>query len=157
MFDIPEHLLSMLAHARHIMLDVFHQSAGIGVGGGESVEARIHPKIVHRLPETDGALSDFFGVSVGISGNIAIVGATQNDDNGSNSGAAYLFDTASARIHSKLVHRMHEPAGGLSDVKNQQLRAFQVTVVVGICVVVRHHRLCHFVDDVRHGNLSEGQ
>ena len=37
-------------------------------------------------------MSDRFGLSVAISGDIAIVGALQDDDNGENSGSAYLFD-----------------------------------------------------------------
>ncbi|MCH8260370.1 MAG: hypothetical protein IIC46_09200, partial [Planctomycetes bacterium] len=41
----------------------------------------------------DGAAGDQFGFSVAISGAIAIVGAYRDDDNGSNSGSAYLFDS----------------------------------------------------------------
>ncbi|OQY57906.1 MAG: hypothetical protein B6245_14585, partial [Desulfobacteraceae bacterium 4572_88] len=42
------------------------------------------------LPE-DGEAEDFFGVSVAISGDHAIVGAYADDDQGRNSGAAYVF------------------------------------------------------------------
>lgn len=44
-----------------------------------------------KLLASDGALDDFFGVSVDISGNYAIVGASLDDDNGTNSGSAYIF------------------------------------------------------------------
>ena len=37
-------------------------------------------------------MNDRFGISVAISGSTAIVGALLNDDNGTNSGSAYLFD-----------------------------------------------------------------
>ncbi|NOQ79549.1 MAG: hypothetical protein GQ546_09135 [Gammaproteobacteria bacterium] len=40
----------------------------------------------------DGAQDDWFGYSVAISGNTVIVGAYGNDDAGSNSGSAYLFE-----------------------------------------------------------------
>ncbi len=43
------------------------------------------------LPSDDGAAGDFFGTSVSLSGNIALVGAKGDDDNGSASGSAYLF------------------------------------------------------------------
>ena len=47
---------------------------------------------IFKLLPDDGAASDRFGTSVAISGNIAIVGAHLDDDNGSASGSAYLFD-----------------------------------------------------------------
>ena len=43
------------------------------------------------LLASDGAALDMFGKSVSISGNYAVVGATGNDDNGFNSGSAYVF------------------------------------------------------------------
>ena len=45
-----------------------------------------------KLLASDGAISDHFGRPVSISGNYAIIGAHQNDDNGSESGSAYIFE-----------------------------------------------------------------
>jgi hypothetical protein len=44
-----------------------------------------------KLTASDGASSDHFGYKVSISGDYAIVGARYDDDNGSNSGSAYIF------------------------------------------------------------------
>ncbi|MFD1016028.1 T9SS type A sorting domain-containing protein [Winogradskyella rapida] len=44
-----------------------------------------------KLTASDGAALDFFGWSVAIAGDYAIVGAYQNDDAGSSSGSAYIF------------------------------------------------------------------
>ena len=44
-----------------------------------------------KLLASDGAASDYFGISVSISGDYAIVGAVYDDDNGTNSGSAYVF------------------------------------------------------------------
>jgi len=44
-----------------------------------------------KLTASDGAAYDFFGWSVAISGNTAIVGAPYDNDNGSYSGSAYVF------------------------------------------------------------------
>ncbi|WP_246050251.1 T9SS type A sorting domain-containing protein [Neolewinella litorea] len=46
---------------------------------------------VAKLTAADGAAGDWFGYSVGISGEQVIIGAMRDDDNGGNSGAAYLF------------------------------------------------------------------
>ncbi len=54
---------------------------------------------------SDGAVDDAFGGSVSISGDYAIVGATYDDDNGNNSGSAYIYkrDGASWVQEAKLV------------------------------------------------------
>lgn len=44
-----------------------------------------------KLLASDGAHDDNFGYDVSISGNTIIIGAGGNDDNGSNSGSAYIF------------------------------------------------------------------
>ena len=63
-----------------------------------------------KLLPSDGALGDLFGCSVAIDGNTAIVGAYTDDDNGLNSGSAYLFDIASGAQIAKLL-----PSDGESD------------------------------------------
>ena len=45
-----------------------------------------------KLTASDGAADDYFGRSVSISGNTLVVGAYGNDDNGSSSGSAYVFE-----------------------------------------------------------------
>jgi hypothetical protein len=46
---------------------------------------------VKKLLASDGAAGDEFGYSVSISGDTAIVGAMWDDDNGNNSGSAYVY------------------------------------------------------------------
>lgn len=46
---------------------------------------------VSRLTASNGAFEDYFGVSVAISGGTAVVGVSQDDDAGENSGSAYVF------------------------------------------------------------------
>ncbi len=56
-----------------------------------------------KLLADDGAAVDLFGFSVAISGTTAIVGAHFHDDNGANSGAAYLFNTTTGQQIAKLL------------------------------------------------------
>ena len=44
-----------------------------------------------KLTASDGATNDYFGVSVSVSGDTIVVGAYADDDNGTNSGSAYVF------------------------------------------------------------------
>ena len=46
---------------------------------------------IQKLVASDGAAYDGFGSSVSISGDYAIVGARSNDDNGNESGSAYVY------------------------------------------------------------------
>ncbi|MBM43489.1 MAG: hypothetical protein CMJ36_00530 [Phycisphaerae bacterium] len=45
-----------------------------------------------KLLASDGATYDYFGSSVAISGETALVGAYSNDDNGTNAGSAYIYE-----------------------------------------------------------------
>lgn len=58
---------------------------------------------VRKLVAIDGAQFDFFGWSVAIAGNTIVVGAPGDDDNGSLSGSAYLFNRATGQPTFKLV------------------------------------------------------
>jgi hypothetical protein len=62
---------------------------GGGSGGGNASEGPV-PDIAKLLAE-DGAADDRFGWSVALSGDYAIVGAIDDEDNGTNSGSAYVF------------------------------------------------------------------
>jgi hypothetical protein len=57
---------------------------------------------IRKLLAVDGAAGDYFGGSVSISGNRAIIGAYGDDDLGDSSGSAYLFDVATGTQIAKL-------------------------------------------------------
>ena len=44
-----------------------------------------------KITASDGKAEDWFGHSVSISGDYALIGAYGDDDNGSRSGSAYIF------------------------------------------------------------------
>ena len=58
---------------------------------------------LHKLLPDDGQEDDFFGWSAAISGNTAIISATGDDDNGTTSGSAYLFNIATGQQLHKLL------------------------------------------------------
>jgi len=58
---------------------------------------------VFKLLPNDGAAEDWFGFSVAIDGDIAVIGAPQDDDNGSASGSAYIFDATTGQQLFKLL------------------------------------------------------
>ena len=62
-----------------------------------------NPTQIAKLLPDQGAAFDFFGFSVAIGGATAIVGAFGDDDNGTESGSAYLFDTATGLQVAKLL------------------------------------------------------
>ena len=58
-----------------------------------------------KLLASDGAAGDHFGSIVSVSGDVAVVGAGRDDDNGMNSGSAYVFryDGATWNQEQKLL------------------------------------------------------
>ncbi|MCH7798529.1 MAG: FG-GAP repeat protein, partial [Planctomycetes bacterium] len=84
-------------------------------------------KQIAKLLPDDGAASDWFGWSVAISGNNAIVGAFRDDDNGSESGSAYLFDTTTGRQLAKLLPN----DGSFNDHFGGSVGISGATVIVG--------------------------
>lgn len=55
-----------------------------------------------KLVPPDGTTGDLFGISVAIDDNIALVGAIGDDDNGTMSGSAYLFNAITGEQIAKL-------------------------------------------------------
>lgn len=60
-------------------------------------------EMTFKLTPTDGGEDDFFGTSVGISDDRAIVGSWRDDENGDNAGAAYLFNVGTGEQTHKLL------------------------------------------------------
>ena len=53
---------------------------------------------IAKLLPSDGAAIDLFGRSIALSNGVIAVGAAGDDDNGSSSGSAYLFDAGCTRL-----------------------------------------------------------
>ncbi len=80
-----------------------------------------------KLTPDDGAADDDFGRSVAISGNVAIVGAALDDDNGTDSGSVYVFDTTTGQQLFKLL-----PSDGRDgDVFGVSVSISGMTAIVG--------------------------
>ncbi len=58
---------------------------------------------IHKLIAEDAAAADYFGYSVSISGNTIVAGAHWDDDAGTGSGSAYVFDAPSGEQLHKLT------------------------------------------------------
>ena len=65
---------------------------------------------LHKLVASDGELGDAFGYSVSFSGDLALIGAWGDDDNGTQAGAAYVFDATTGQP----LHRL-TPLDGAQD------------------------------------------
>jgi len=61
-----------------------------------------------KLLASDGAFSDGFSRSIAIGEGLVVIGSPEDDDNGVNSGSAYLFNTTGSQI-AKLVSSNGRP------------------------------------------------
>ena len=66
-----------------------------------------------KISATDGVTGDRFGSSVSISGNKTIVGSHYDDDNGTNSGSAYIFELSNGSWTESL--KLNSSDGAISD------------------------------------------
>ena len=56
-----------------------------------------------KLTLPDGAGTDYFGASVAVSGSLIVVSAYNDDDKGSNSGSAYVFEKGAGGAVTQLA------------------------------------------------------
>jgi FG-GAP repeat len=75
----------------------------IGESSGAAYTFHSSGTQIHRLVPNDGATADNFGVSVAIDNGLIVVGAPEDDDNGIDSGSAYIFDATSGSQLTKLL------------------------------------------------------
>ncbi|MFK7758408.1 MAG: hypothetical protein AB8C13_00500 [Phycisphaerales bacterium] len=82
-------------------------AAGNDEGGSLSGSAYVFDTItgqqLFKLTASDAVAFDLFGQSVAVSGTLAIIGAAGNDDAGSSSGSAYIFDTTTGQQLLKIA------------------------------------------------------
>ena len=76
---------------------------------------------VEKLVASDAEFNDFFGGSVAVSGDTAVVGAEREDAGGSSAGAAYVFDLAQPKLTKTPTPlptstRTREPVGGIAEL-----------------------------------------
>lgn len=63
-----------------------------------------------KIAPADGATNDFFGISVALfNQNVAAIGASGDDDNGSNSGSAYVFMRSGTNWNQERKHSGDSP------------------------------------------------
>ncbi len=76
--------------------------SGSRSGSAYLFDASTGAQIAKLLPD-DGALEDWFGFSVAIADGVVAVGARNDDDNGTESGSAYLFNASTGAQIAKLL------------------------------------------------------
>lgn len=80
-----------------------------------------------KLTASDAAMADGFASSVAVSGATAVIGASGNDDGGSSSGSAYVFDVTTGNELFKLT--ASDAAAG--DVFGRSVAVSGTTAVIG--------------------------
>jgi FG-GAP repeat len=80
-----------------------------------------------KLLPDDGAETDFFGGSVDVSDGIVVIASPFSNNNGNNSGSAYLFDAYTATQLAKLI----PSDGSAGQAFGQSIAISNGTVVVG--------------------------
>jgi len=91
------------AFVRHLILATVLTGLVTSTIYGQVVTERL------QLVASDGDRSDWFGSAIAMDDGMIGVGATQDDENGSDAGAAYLFDAITGNQIAKLLSEDGEP------------------------------------------------
>ena len=83
--------------------------------------------LLQKLTAPDGYDGDNFGVSVALSNNTALIGAWGDDNNGLDSGSAYLFDTTTGSLLQKFI----APDGSQWDLFGTSVALSDNTALIG--------------------------
>ena len=91
-----------------------YEDTGAG-GAGAAYIFDTNGNQLHKLQASDKEANDNFGYAIAISGDKIVIGAPYEDTGGSNSGAAYIFDTDGNQLHKLVSSNANANAGfGLS-------------------------------------------
>ena len=86
-----------------------------------------------KLTASDGAVDDYFGYSVSVYNNTAVIGAFFDDDKGSNSGSAYVFEKNSTSGNWTQTEPVKLTAsdGAVDDYFGYSVSVYNNTAVIG--------------------------
>ncbi len=108
-----------------------HKAGGIASGAVYLYEQKENGAWIENIKLSDGetAAEDQFGISVAISGNLAIAGAQQDDDVAPNAGAAYIFERSGTLWlqRAKLIANDAKPG----DLFGNAVAISDETVIIG--------------------------
>jgi hypothetical protein len=82
-----------------------------------------------KLIASDGAIGDRFGTAVSLNGDTALIGASGNDDNGKNSGSAYVFTRTGTTWTQQA--KLLASDGAIGDSFGQSVSLDDDTVLIG--------------------------
>jgi hypothetical protein len=140
-FDLNGNQLAKIIASDGAEFDEFGISVAVGCGrivvgasgdddnGSDSGSAYIfdlNGNQLAKIKALDGAFGDNFGYSVSVGSGRIVVGAYQDDDNGSNSGSAYIFD-----LNGNQLAKIKASDGGAGDFFGYSVSVGSGRIVVG--------------------------
>lgn len=124
-FDLNGNLVAKINASDPIEFQAFGYSVAIGSGrivigayrdddrgqySGSAYIFDLNGTQLGKITASDGAVQDYFGRSVAVGNGRIIVGSYYDDDNGSNSGSAYIFD-----LNGNLLTKIKASDGAADD------------------------------------------
>ena len=86
-----------------------------------------------KVIASDGQELDLFGCSVALDADLAIIGSKNDDDNGSNSGAAYIYSgttLGTTEFESELVSIYPNPSSGLFIINFESFKFDSIEILI---------------------------
>jgi hypothetical protein len=109
-----------------IVLAAYIDDNDSGTNSGSAYIYDINGNYQTKITPPDGAVNGYFGTSVAISDTAIVVGAKFDDDNGSHSGSAYIYD-----INGNYQTKITAPDGADYDYFGNAVAISDTAIVVG--------------------------
>ena len=117
---------SVAISGENVLISAFDETGAIDTGSVYVYNARTG-SLLHTLNNPTPAESDWFGESVGVSGDYAIIGAPNDDTSFTDSGAAYIYNIKTGA----LVHTLNNPSAAANDYFGDAVAISEKYAVVG--------------------------
>jgi len=98
-----------------------------GSSSGSAYIFDLDGNLITKITASDGASDDYFGCSVAVGSGRIVVGAYGDDDNGSSSGSAYIFD-----LDGNQLAKITASDGSISDTFGRSVAVGSGRIVVGV-------------------------
>lgn len=112
----------------YLIVGADHDDESTGNCGSAYIYSIPTWELMDKITASDADASDFFGVSVAVAGNVALVGAFEDDQNGGNAGAAYIFTLENGKWVQK--KKLVAFDGITSDIFGYRVAASDTVLVV---------------------------
>ncbi len=116
---------SVSISGNYAIIGAYGNDAGASDAGAAFIY-NISNNSILKIPNPDAAVNDYFGYSVSISGNYAVIGAFRDDIGATDAGAAYIYS-----VNNNVISKIRNPDPGVLDLFGNNVNISGSYTIIG--------------------------